>query len=102
NLQSSHLGSVCRAFPSPRPSPHSFVAGRGGRHCVEAALLVLWSVLPTARNLRGQDRRVLKTTFRLLCCLSIACPSIPRARAGEAWRPSNGSRYRELSVNSPG
>ena len=53
-------------------------------------------------GVRGQDRRVLKTTFGLLCCLSIACPSIPRARAEGTWRPSNGYRYRELSVNSQG
>src|SRR2546425_8984828 len=35
-----------RNFPSPPPSPHSFVAGGGRRHCVATALLVLLFVLP--------------------------------------------------------
>src|SRR5437016_970236 len=102
NRQGSHLGSVCGAFPSARPSPHSYVAGRGGRHSVKAALSVLWSILPTAQCLWGQDRRVQKITFGLLCCLTIVCRPIPRAQAGEAWRPASGYRCRELSVNSHG
>jgi len=30
-----------QGLPSPRPSPHSFVAGRGRRHSVEGALVIL-------------------------------------------------------------
>ena len=36
-----------RDFPSPRPSPHSFVAGRGRRYSVKTALFVLSSILRT-------------------------------------------------------
>src|SRR6266496_996425 len=38
-----------QGVPSPRPSPHSFVAGRGRRHSAEAALVILSINLRTAQ-----------------------------------------------------
>src|SRR6266704_2203864 len=68
-------GSVYRDFPSP----HSFVAGRGRGHCVESALFVFSSILPTAHQ--DQDRK----TFRIHAnpswitspCTSVSRRSVP-------------------------